>query len=99
MYMVNYLKRTFNNRLIKNILLLMTGTGLAQILTVVLSPVITRIYNPTDYGTLALYTSALSLLSLIGSLKYDSAIPIADNDKKAINIFVLCLLILVSFGG
>ncbi|MDR2410594.1 MAG: oligosaccharide flippase family protein [Bacteroidales bacterium] len=81
----------------KNVLLLVTGTLFAQVINFCLSPVITRLYTPEDYGILAIYSSILGILAIIGSLKYESAIVIADNDEIAINVVGLCLIILLCF--
>lgn len=81
----------------KSIFLVAGGTGFAQVLNILLSPVITRIYGPEEYGILTLYTAILGLLTIIGSLRYESAIPIADDDQKAINILVLSILALIVF--
>lgn len=75
----------------------MTGTIFAQALNVVLSPVITRIYTPEDYGILTLYIAILGLINLVGSLAYEYAIPIAEDDKKAFDLILLCFIILTIF--
>jgi len=70
------------------------GTAFAQVLSYMLSPIISRIYTPEDFGVLTVYSAILGMISLLGALSYDSAIPIAENDEKAINVLGLCLLIL-----
>lgn len=81
----------------KNVIMLTGGTVFAQTLTALLSPVITRIYSPEDYGIVTVYTAILGMISLLGALSYDSAIPIADDDEKAINTLSLCIIILFLF--
>ncbi|MDZ5782822.1 lipopolysaccharide biosynthesis protein [Marinococcus luteus] len=77
----------------KSILMVMGGTTFAQALNILLSPVITRIYTPTEYGILTTYTAIISILA-VGALKYELALPIAKDERKAINILTLCLLVL-----
>lgn len=79
----------------KNVAMLTGGTAFAQILSFVLIPVITRIYPPDQYGILTIYVSILGLLGLLGSLNYELAIPIAESDKKAINVLVFSFIILI----
>ncbi|MED3736774.1 oligosaccharide flippase family protein [Virgibacillus pantothenticus] len=86
-----------NNNFTKSVLLVSGGTAFAQLLNTVLSPVISRIYLPEEYGVLTLYTSILGFLTIISSLKYEHGIAIADNDKKAINVLTLSLIILFIF--
>jgi len=83
------------NSILKNVLMLTGGAVLAQVINFLLSPVITRLYSPEDYGILSVYGSILGLLVIISSLKYDSAIVIADDDETAINIVGLCLAVLL----
>ena len=52
-------------------------------------------YSPAEYGVLTVYTAVLGMLTIIGALKYEWAIPIADEDKTA-NVLMLCILVLVS---
>ncbi|NES18710.1 MAG: oligosaccharide flippase family protein [Symploca sp. SIO3E6] len=79
----------------RNVTLLTSSTALAQALTIVASPVLTRLYTPEDFGILAVYTSLLSLLVVVGSWRYQLAIPIASNDLVAANVLALSVITLV----
>lgn len=79
----------------KNVLMITGGAVFAQALSVLLSPIITRLYSPEQYGVLTVYIAFLGMINLLGALSYDSAIPIADDDEKAFNVLILCLLILL----
>jgi O-antigen/teichoic acid export membrane protein len=65
--MVYKLKSSFE----RNVLTVMTGTGLAQIFPVLISPILTRIYTPEDFGVLAIYILGLSLLTILATGKYE----------------------------
>jgi len=80
----------------KNVLMITGGTVFAQGLGILLSPIVTRLYSPEDYGMFTVYAALLGMINLLGALSYDSAIPIADDDEKAINVITLCLFILFS---
>lgn len=41
----------------RNVLTLMTGTTIAQAIPVAISPILTRIYTPQDFGIFALFVS------------------------------------------
>lgn len=71
----------------------MTGTILAQIITIIAAPILTRIYSPSDYGVLAFYSSIISILAVISCGRYEIAIVIPDNDEEAGSLFILSLLI------
>lgn len=78
--------------LFKNIILIVGGTSFAQLLTILVSPILTRIYPPDQYGILTVCNSLLILLSISISLDYQNAIPIADNSEDA------CQLTIISIG-
>jgi len=70
------------------------GTIFAQMLSMLLSPIITRLYTPEEFGTLSLYVSILTIIIFSTTFSYDVAIPVADDEKKAVNILSLCTIIL-----
>lgn len=92
------IKKILNNNFTKNVILVFSGTAIAQIINIALSPVITRIYTAEEYGVLSVYIAMLSLATFIGSMSYELAIPIAKDDEEAINIFALSILTLTIFN-
>ncbi len=80
---------------VKSVVLITGGTVFAQVINIFISPIITRLYSPNEYGMMTLYTAIMGMTSLLGALCYDSAIPIADDDDRAINILILSLLVLL----
>ncbi len=78
---------------------LMSGTMISQVIALFLSPILTRIYTPEDYGLLGVYASVVSIISVIGSLKYDAALLLPKKDTNALKLYQICyriLLVLVS---
>lgn len=71
-----------------------SGTVIAQVISVTLTPVVTRLYSPEDYGVLTSFNSIIAVLVIVGSLDYHKAIPLAKSDKQARDIIVLSVLIL-----
>jgi O-antigen/teichoic acid export membrane protein len=93
MYIFSKLK---TNHFAKSIMLITGGTSIAQALNIISTPILTRVYRPEEFGLLAIYISILSMISLVASLRYEYAIPIASDDKKAINALA-CSCILLFF--
>ena len=83
----------------RNVLTLMTGTTIAQAIPIAISPILTRIYTPEDFGVFALYMSVASILSVVATGRYELAIMLPKKDEDAINIVALSIIIsfLVSF--
>lgn len=75
----------------RHVLTLMSGTGLAQVIAVLASPVITRLFTPEDFGILASYTALVGIFSALICGRYEFAIVLPKKDKDAANIVYLCL--------
>jgi O-antigen/teichoic acid export membrane protein len=77
----------------KNVLTLMTGTTIAQAIPIAISPILTRIYTPEDFGVLALFVAIASIFGSIANGRYELAIMLPKKDEDAINIFALGFII------
>lgn len=88
------IKDAAQSEFLQNAAKLFTGTALAQIISVVASPVLSRLYTPEDFGTFALYNSTLSILLIFSTGRYDVAIVSAKLRSSAINLVSLSFIIL-----
>ena len=77
----------------RNVLTLMTGTTIAQAIPIAISPILTRIYTPEDYGILAIFLAITAILGSISNGRYELAIMLPKKDEDAINIFALGFII------
>jgi len=71
---------------VRNVMTMITGTAIAQVIVVGSSPVITRLYEPEVFGILGVFLAITGIIQSVGSLTYSSAIvlPKKDEDAKAI---------------
>ncbi|MBT4034557.1 MAG: oligosaccharide flippase family protein [Candidatus Marinimicrobia bacterium] len=76
-----------------NALTLITGTTLAQVIPVAISPILTRLYSPEDYGVFALFVSIVAILSAFASGKYELAIMLPRRERDAANILGLTFVL------
>ena len=60
-----------------------------------MTPVITRLYTPTDFGMLAVFASVCVLCYPFCTLRYTLVIPLHTNEKVGINSLAACILILL----
>jgi O-antigen/teichoic acid export membrane protein len=74
----------------------MSGTLVAQVITITIIPIITRMYSPEEFGEYSLFYSIVSIVGLISSLKYDQAIMLPRLEKDAKSILLLTGLINIS---
>ncbi len=67
------------------------GTAVAQGLLVAASPVLTRLYTPSDFGVLVVYVSLVSLLVTVASLRFELALPLPEGEAEAAGLLLLCV--------
>ena len=77
----------------KNVLTLITGSTIAQAILIAISPILTRLYTPEDFGVLALFVAITSIFGSIANGRYELAIMLPKKDEDAINIFALGFII------
>ena len=80
----------------KHVLMLGGGTTLVQFIGIIASPILTRLYIPSDYGLWAVMSSLLTMGSMVSTLRYDAAIAIVENEEAAQNLFWLSLIAVVA---
>jgi len=63
---------------------LASGIALTQVLYLAVTPVLTRLYTPEDFGVLAVFAAAGAVWGVVSSLRYEYAIPLPkDSDTAA----------------
>src|SRR5690606_21592699 len=80
---------------VRNVAVLAGGTALGQLLTIAASPVLTRLYDPADFGVLGVYAALLTTITTVASLRYELAIPVSDDEEEAASLLVLCLVAVI----
>lgn len=83
----------------RNVGILAGGTALAQALTVLALPVITRLYSPEDFSVLAVYAALLGMIGVVACLRFEIAIPLPSDDFEAANLMVLGLIFTTVISG
>jgi O-antigen/teichoic acid export membrane protein len=94
--MINRLKP--KSEFSRNVLTLMTGTTIAQAIPIAISPILTRIYTPEDFGILALFVAITSIFGSISNGRYELVIMLPKKDEDAINIMALGFIITVALS-
>jgi len=88
-------KFNIKSELVKSALVLSSGTILAQGISYVLMPFITRLYTPEDFGEFGMIMRIVAFLAVVGAGRYEFAIPLPKKDEHAFHIYRLTLRILV----
>lgn len=74
---------------LKAVSILVGGTVFGHLVTVLASPVISRLYSPSDFGVFAAFNSLLLIGVSFSSLGYHLALPLTKDDETASNLVVL----------
>ncbi len=93
------IKSILNTSFAKNVLTLVSGTTIAQIIPIAIIPILTRLYSPEDFGLVAVFTSITAILGVIANGRYELAIVLPKSEKDAVNIFFLGLLVCTLFSS
>ncbi len=77
----------------RNVATLMTGSMVAQAIPIAISPILTRIYTPDDFGIFALYMSIASIFATFATGRYELAIMLPKKNEDAVNVLFLSLTV------
>ncbi len=80
-----------------DVLKLVSGTTIAQVIGLLASPVIARLYSPEAFGIVALLTSIISVVTAVFTLEYDVAINLPRQNSDAANILAGSLGVTIFF--
>lgn len=78
---------------VRNVAVVAGGTGLAQFIGVIFSPIITRLYGPDAYGALGVFLSVVAIGASIATLGYSFSIVLPKRDATAYQLLKLSCLI------
>jgi O-antigen/teichoic acid export membrane protein len=70
---------------------LSAGTLGGRIIAIAALPLLTRLYSPEDFALLAVYLAIVSTIAVAACLRFEVAIPLAENDDDAAHLLVLSL--------
>jgi len=83
---------------IRNVSILAGGAALGQLLALLASPLLSRLYSPDDFGTLGVYASILGVLGVAANMRYELAIPLSEDETLASNTLALSLALTAGLG-
>ena len=89
------LTHTRSSPVARSMAMLTSGSALAQVIGVLASPLLSRIYTPEEFGVLGTVLAISLVISVVGSLKYEMALVLEKDDARAAAVLRLSVLILV----
>ena len=82
--------------LARSVSILVGGTAMAQAIAVAASPVLTRIYRPSDFGVLQVFISLTGFVMVMAAGRYEFALLLPEDEQSGFDllgvaIFCVCL--------
>jgi len=92
------LPNVLKNDFFRNVFALFKGNAIAQAITLVSIPILTRIYTPEEFGMIALFVSMVNVFAIAATGGYDLSIVLPKRNGEAFHILVGSLLIAFTLG-
>ncbi len=89
-------QRIRRSHFLKNVAVIGSATSIAQLITIAVSPILTRFFTPEQFGVAAMFLALSGVISSVSTGRYELAILLPDKDSDAKKIaqlaFLLCLI-------
>jgi len=91
--MNKFIEKIKNSTYILQIITLMSGTLMAQIVSFAFIPILTRLYTPIEFGLYSLFFALSSMIGMVSSGNYEQAIMLPKSDRDAQALVFLSILV------
>lgn len=81
----------FKSEFLRSLFVLLSGTIVAQLIGYALSPVITRMYTPSEMGDFGVFHRWVVLIATIATARFEYALPIPKKDHHAFLLYQVAL--------
>ena len=78
---------------------LVGGTTLTQALSMLVVPILSRLYTPDAFGTAAVFGSITSIIGVVACLRYELAIVLPERDEDAASLLAASLFFVLAVTG
>lgn len=86
-------KLHIKSEFLKSVMLLTSGTFLAQLVSYLATPVITRLFSPDEIGELGVFLRITAFITAVATARYELSLPLPKKDQHAFQLFRLSLRI------
>jgi O-antigen/teichoic acid export membrane protein len=96
--MKNKIATLRRSEMVNGVLTLIVGSAFSFSIPIIVSPILTRIYEPTSFGKFSVFTACCSIISVFATARYDLSIIEPRDEEDAFNIVQLCFAVVASFS-
>ena len=90
-------KINLNLLFFKNIFTLVSGSLVAQIITILALPILTRLWSPEDFGLFSSFVAIVSILEVLFMGRFDMALMLPKKNEDALNVLLLGFYLSIIF--
>lgn len=97
---MNLVRKLRSNTFFRNTAILTSGTTLSQIVLVIISPILSRIYTPDDFGIYGTVMTISTIIAAVGAFRLELGLVLEKNELEKIKLLKYCLylIIFIFFG-
>jgi teichuronic acid exporter len=89
----------FKSDFLQSIVVLTSGTLIAQVVSYLATPIITRLFTPEEIGELGVFLRVTAFIASVATARYELTLPLPKNQNHAFQLFRLSVNIaLISLG-
>ena len=92
------MKVNLKNNFLKSIITLTSGSIIAQLITLIVSPIMTRLYSADEIGTYSFILTALSMFGSVSCGRYEMSIVTEPKEKNVYSLIKLSVIICLAFS-
>lgn len=82
------------SKFLSNVIKMGSATLAGQIIGIIVTPFLSRLYSPSDFGMFQLFFSIAGIVGVFSCFSYASTIQLPKKDEDAANIVVLCIFLI-----
>lgn len=94
-----FIRRLRRSSFVRNVAVLATGSAIAQVIPIIALPIISRLYEPKDFGVAALFLSFSTIIGISATLRYDHAIVLPKDSRTANQLATISIALAVIISG
>lgn len=83
---------------VSNSLILIFGIGFAQLVPVLLQPILRRMFDPEDFGLFAVYFAVVSTFAIIANFRYSQVVVLPKEDDEGLDVVAGGLILTLVFA-
>lgn len=75
-----------NSQFVRHVAILASGTAIAQAIPIAVSPILSRLYAPEEFGLAAIYLACVTIAVVVATARYEQAITLPASDESAAHL-------------